>query len=118
MCVILCLTFQAKNVHGNVTSVDIESHHARDGAQCIIIVGTVLIIKSMERTAQDVHKVLDIKTIFELNIFRKYSSFFNDYRLKIDHDVDPIVNDMFMLNGQENKFCFHNNNINQVMVKL
>ena len=54
MCVILCLTFQAKNVHGNVSSVDIKSHHARDGAQCIIIVGTVLIIKSMERTAQDV----------------------------------------------------------------
>ena len=63
MCVILCLTFQAKNVHGSVTNVDMESQNpARDGAQCIIIVGTLILIRNMELTAQDVPKVLHIKT--------------------------------------------------------
>ena len=50
--------FQATNVHGNVTNVDIQRNDAIDGAQCIIIVGTLLITKNMERTAQDAPKVL------------------------------------------------------------
>merc|ERR1711973_135620 len=41
-------TVAATNVHGNVTNVDIQRNDAIDGAQCIIIVGTLLITKNME----------------------------------------------------------------------
>ena len=58
ICVTLYLIFQANIVHGNVTNVDIENHLARDGAQSLDIVGTLLLIKIMERTAQDALKVL------------------------------------------------------------
>jgi len=50
-------TVAATNVHGNVTNVDIQRNDAIDGAQCIIIVGTLLITKNMERTAQDAPKI-------------------------------------------------------------
>jgi len=49
----------ANIVHGNVTNVDIENHLARGGAQGMDIVVTLLIIKRMERTAQDVLKIED-----------------------------------------------------------
>jgi len=49
----------ANIVHGNVTNVDIENHLARDGAHSLDIVGTLLLIKSMERTAQDALKIED-----------------------------------------------------------
>ena len=55
--------FQATNVHGNVTNVDIQRNDAIDGAQSMIIVGTLLLTKNMERTAQGAPKVLDIKNI-------------------------------------------------------
>jgi len=47
----------AKNVHGNVTNVDIKRNDAIDGAQFMIIVGTLIITKNMERTAQDAPKI-------------------------------------------------------------
>ena len=70
ICVTLYLIFQANIVHGNVTNVDIESHLARDGAHSLDIVGTLLLIKSMERTAQDALKVLYLNN-FELVMLHK-----------------------------------------------
>ena len=46
--------------------MDIKRDDAIDGAQFMIIVGTLIITKNMERTAQDAPKVLDIKNIFEV----------------------------------------------------
>ena len=68
--VTLYLIFQANIVHGNVTNVDIENHLARGGAQGMDIVVTLLIIKRMERTAQDVLKVLYLNN-FELAMLHK-----------------------------------------------
>ena len=50
--------------------MDIQRNDAIDGAQCIIIVGTLLITKNMERTAQDAPKVLYLKN-FELILSHK-----------------------------------------------
>jgi len=47
----------ATNVHGNVTNVDIQRNDAIDGAQSMIIVGTLLLTKNMERTAQGAPKI-------------------------------------------------------------
>ena len=69
--VILCRTFQAQNVHGNVTSAHLleSQDSARDGAQCTIIVVTQIVTRIWELTAQDVPKVLDLKD-FELIMLR------------------------------------------------
>ena len=50
--------------------MDIENHLARGGAQGMDIVVTLLIIKRMERTAQDVLKVLYLNN-FELAMLHK-----------------------------------------------
>ena len=50
--------------------MDIKRDDAIDGAQFMIIVGTLIITKNMERTAQDAPKVLYLKN-FELIMLHK-----------------------------------------------
>ena len=57
---------------------------AIDGAQSMVIVGTLRIIDFMELTAQDVPKVILIYSLLDshLNIFRKYPYLFSQLQIE------------------------------------
>ena len=67
--------------------MDIQRNDAIDGAQSMIIVGTLLLTKNMERTAQGAPKVLDIKNITLPRFPFANLSYFKNFELILLHKV-------------------------------